>query len=327
MSATASAHAPLITVPYSECNLQLCPIEAAQIPYAPNLAGNVLYLTIFSVALLVNIVLGIWCRTWGYLVSMSFGCILEILGYVGRVQMHFNPFPEDPFLLYLICVTIASIFFTAAVYLCLARIVVVYGENLSILRPRTYTILFIICDFISLVLQAGGGTIVSMADNQAFGDIGLHIMQAGLSFQVASLLVFAALCGLFANACRRRRDERDPNFAELRRLRRFRFFLWSKFPLQQLSEPLYLTAGCCLALSIATMAMLTRCAFRIAELSGGFHGEMWYNEVDYMVLEGAMISICVILLTIGHPGLCFARRYREADFWVRREKRSVDGRH
>lgn len=45
---------------------------------------------------------------------------------------------------YLICVTIASIFFTAAIYLCLARVVVVFGEKLSFLRPRTYTILFII---------------------------------------------------------------------------------------------------------------------------------------------------------------------------------------
>ena len=45
---------------------------------------------------------------------------------------------------YLICVTIASVFLTAAIYLCLARIVIVYGENLSIFRPRTYTILFIV---------------------------------------------------------------------------------------------------------------------------------------------------------------------------------------
>jgi hypothetical protein len=99
MSSTTSAQGPLITVPYSQCTLDLCPIEAAQIPYAPNLAGNVLYLSIFSAALLANLVLGIWYRTWGYLVVMTFGCVLEVLGYVGRVQMHFNPFPEDSFLL------------------------------------------------------------------------------------------------------------------------------------------------------------------------------------------------------------------------------------
>jgi hypothetical protein len=178
MSATTTAHGPIITVPYDECTLQLCPIEAAQITYDPNLAGNVLYLSIFSAALVVNIVLGLWYRTWGYLIGMLLGCVLEVLGYVGRVQMHFNPFPQDPFFLYvlngmslltdrplrsgrkgqrgkdadgyrsvnryLIPVTIASIFFTASIYLCLARIVVVFGEHLSFFRPRTYTILFIL---------------------------------------------------------------------------------------------------------------------------------------------------------------------------------------
>jgi hypothetical protein len=166
MSATASSVLPMITIPYNQCTLDTCPVAAAQLPYAPNLAGNALFLSIFCISLLANLVLGIWCRTWGYLVAMVLGCVLEVLGYVGRVQMHYNPFPEDPFLLsvrslklflatrhwadlesdlrYLICVTIASVFFTAAIYLCLARVVVAYGEKLSILRPRTYTILFIV---------------------------------------------------------------------------------------------------------------------------------------------------------------------------------------
>jgi hypothetical protein len=96
---TASSALPEITIPYSECTLSTCPVEIAQMPYAPNLAGNVLYMSIFSVCLVVNIGIGAWHRTWGYLVSMVFGCVLEVLGYMGRVKMHFNPFPEDPFLL------------------------------------------------------------------------------------------------------------------------------------------------------------------------------------------------------------------------------------
>ena len=45
---------------------------------------------------------------------------------------------------YLICITIAPVFITASIYLCLARIIVVYGEHLSRFRPRFYTITFII---------------------------------------------------------------------------------------------------------------------------------------------------------------------------------------
>jgi hypothetical protein len=99
MSATTTAGNPQITVPYSDCTLELCPLADAQIIYDPNLAGNVLYLALFSFCLLCNLLFGLWFRTWGYLVAMVVGCLLEILGYVGRVQMHFNPFPQNPFLL------------------------------------------------------------------------------------------------------------------------------------------------------------------------------------------------------------------------------------
>lgn len=75
---------------------------------------------------------------------------------------------------------------------------------------------------------------------------------------------------------------------------------------------------------MATIAMLTRCTFRIAELSGGFHGYLWDDEVDYMVLEGAMISLCAILLTLGHPGIGFAGHYHEADFKLRIKKKEEE---
>jgi hypothetical protein len=49
---------------------------------------------------------------------------------------------------YLICLTIAPAFLTAAIYLCLGRIVVAYGQNISRMAPRLYTIIFVTCDFV-----------------------------------------------------------------------------------------------------------------------------------------------------------------------------------
>jgi len=162
MSTTTSSAAPILTVPYDDCTLELCPIIAAQLPYDPNLAGNVLYLSIFSACLVINAVLGVWFRTWSYMIAMLLGCFLEVLGYIGRIQMHYNPFPQGPFFTfalpnskqgearsanfdcrYLIPVTIASIFFTAAIYFTLSRLVVIFGERHSYFRPRTYTVFFI----------------------------------------------------------------------------------------------------------------------------------------------------------------------------------------
>jgi len=100
MTTTTSSVAPLLTVPYEDCTLELCPIIAAQLPYDPNLAGNALYLALFGFCFAVNSVLGIWFRTWSYMIAMLLGCLLEVLGYVGRVEMHYNPFPQNPFFLF-----------------------------------------------------------------------------------------------------------------------------------------------------------------------------------------------------------------------------------
>jgi hypothetical protein len=68
---------------------------------------------------------------------------------------------------------------------------------------------------------------VTMADDLEFSNKGLRVMQAGLAFQVASLLVFIALCAVFMVSCRRRSAEFDPRFHTLQNSRRFRIFLWS----------------------------------------------------------------------------------------------------
>lgn len=80
------------------CTLDLCPIELANFTYVPTLAGNATYLAIFAALLPFQLFFGIRYRTWGFLVGMFGGLVLEIIGYVGRVQLHFNPFPFDPFL-------------------------------------------------------------------------------------------------------------------------------------------------------------------------------------------------------------------------------------
>ena len=44
--------------------------------------------------------------------------------------------------------TIGPVFLGAAVYLCLARVVVLYGQHLSLMQLRSYTLLFCCCDFL-----------------------------------------------------------------------------------------------------------------------------------------------------------------------------------
>lgn len=83
------------------------------------------------------------------------GLALEVLGHTGRVLMHYNPFLKSHFLLYLIPLTLGPVFFAAAIYLCLARLVVVYGQLLSAMKPRSYTLIFCVSFLSDLDIYTG----------------------------------------------------------------------------------------------------------------------------------------------------------------------------
>lgn len=120
---------------------------------------------------------------------------------------------------------------TAAIYLCLSRIVVMYGEEASRIKPRTYTITFISCDFLSLVLQGAGGGITATADDHDTSQIGINIMIAGLATQVISLSVFMILCADFAVRLRRYPNRINTSTIAIRSTFKWKAFLYCKFRL------------------------------------------------------------------------------------------------
>lgn len=104
---------------------------------------------------------------------------------------------------YLICLTIGPAFLAAAIYLCLGRIVVVYGLDVSRVKPRTYSILFITCDFLSLALQAAGGALAATADTRADSDIGVNVMaRVSRSWQIGQMLIVNRLRVSPPRSCR-----------------------------------------------------------------------------------------------------------------------------
>lgn len=237
---------------------------------------------------------------------MFFGLVGEIIGYTGRLLLNQNPFDPtgNDFLIYLVDLTIAPAFLSAAVYLCLARIVVVYGAHLSRFRPRTYTLIFCGFDLFSLILQAAGGGIASSATTASMDQVGINVMIAGLSFQVFSLALFATCCADFAL-----RLYRNPSSWSAKHKSLYESWLFKAF-----------LAGLCLA----TLTIFIRSAFRVAELSGGFHGPLANNEISFMILEGAMIVIAATCLTVFHPGIAFQGVWHEADFSFRSRKGDVE---
>jgi hypothetical protein len=74
-----------------------------------------------------------------------------------------------------------------------------------------------------------------------------------------------------------------------------------------------------LALAVSTIAIFIRSVYRVAELSGGFGGSLANDQATFMVLEGPMVIIAVLAMTVFHPGTCFNAHWETAG-WTLRSK-------
>ncbi|CAH0051305.1 unnamed protein product [Clonostachys solani] len=273
------------------CTLDTCPLSMGIITYQPNIGGNALFLSIFGSLFLVQLYFGIRHKTWSYLAAMVLGLVTEGVGYIGRLQLHNDPFNFNYFLVYLVCLTIGPAFLTAAIYITFARVAYSCDESLLWVRSKTVSIIFMTCDFICLVLQATGGAITSTSGGMTQEALdmrqkGVNVMIGGLSFQVVSLFSFILYAAIYA----------------------WRWHSATKFDSYPVRIPPTHSGirwkSVIFGLAIASGTIFVRCVFRVAELKDGFASSLANDEVAFMILEGTMIAIASLCLTIGHPGLC-----------------------
>ncbi|KAI1306597.1 parasitic phase-specific protein PSP-1 [Xylaria venustula] len=262
--------------PDETCTLDLCPIEYSIFRYRPSLAANATFIALHFVLLLIHLVLGLRLKNWFYSGATMIGCASNIIGYGARVLLWQNPFSFAGFLLQIIFVGSAPVYYSAAIYVTFTRTVEKLDASLSRIKPKLYYIVFITSDFTSLVLQAVGGALSSVSNGT--NAIGVDLALAGLIFQVVTMLLFV---GLLADYLIRYFYDKPLNFVNIR----LRVFLGS--------------------LSLAILLILGRCAYRVAELSEGYSGTLFHNEPLFIGLEGLLIVLAVIALCFGHPGFVF----------------------
>ncbi|KAL1594687.1 hypothetical protein SLS59_008737 [Nothophoma quercina] len=108
-------------------------------------------------------------------------------------MLHDNPFDFNAFLINLVPITIAPVFFCAAIYVQLTQVINRTDRSIAHLNPRLITFIFIPCDIISLVLQGTGGALSAGATTEADTETGVDVSKAGLIFQVVTLVLFLTL--------------------------------------------------------------------------------------------------------------------------------------
>lgn len=209
-----------------------------------------------------------------------------MVGYIGRLLLHNNPFSDTGFEMQICCLIISPAFVSAGIYLTLKHITIAFGEEWSRLRPAWYTYIFITGDLFSLVLQGAGGGIAATADDGSkMLDVGTDLMIAGVVSQVVILSIFGCFLVEYILRTRKRQDHVSADAMALFHNTYFRCFFG--------------------AIIVAYVTIFARCVYRIPELTGGWRSELMRNEPEFIALEGVMIVLAVGALTIFHPGYCF----------------------
>ncbi|OTA08055.1 RTA1-like protein, 7 TM, responds to xenobiotic stimuli [Trichoderma parareesei] len=260
------------------CNLHSCPVEWSIYGYRPSLVANVIFVVLFAIAGIVHLFLGFRWRTWGFTIPVLIGCITEIIGYVGRIILWNNPFSFDGFIIQIVTLTIAPVFYTASIYVTLSQSIMFLDPSLSRFRPQLFYWIFIPFDIVCLVLQAAGGAM--SAEDTGSDQAGVDISQAGLSLQVIVLVAFIVAFGDYM--FRYIRSGRASNWG----WRLTAFFS---------------------GLTTATVLILARCAYRVAELKDGYDGSLIKEEATFIVLEGVFVFLAAVALCFGQPGLGLKR--------------------
>ncbi|CAK7271741.1 hypothetical protein SEPCBS119000_004762 [Sporothrix epigloea] len=287
--------------PNTDCTLAICPVEWSILTYQPSIAASAVFIAFFAIAIVVHAYEGFrWRHTLGsFAVPMILGLLDEIIGYIGRIIMHGNPFSFNGFLIQIICITTGPVFFCAAIYVTLAKTIYYLDLSLARFNPKFFYWFFIPCDVISLAFQAAGGALSSLSTGS--NKTGINMSLFGLSFQVFTLVVFI---GFTADYLYRYHvfhkgltDLPDPG-----RFRIFLFGLWS-----------------------AIILILIRCVYRINELSEGYDGKIFHNEGLFYGLESTMIVLAVYALALGQPGFGLQSATEKPDTVNAVEMNSVEG--
>jgi hypothetical protein len=107
--------------PDANCTLAICPIEWSVYQYRPSIPASAVFLALFSIAMIVHTYLGIRWKQYFFMSFMLLGCLVEIVGYIGRILLHKNPFDFIGFIIQICFITTGPVFYTAAIYVTLSK--------------------------------------------------------------------------------------------------------------------------------------------------------------------------------------------------------------
>ncbi|KAF5537598.1 rta1 domain-containing protein [Fusarium mexicanum] len=218
-------------------------------------------------------------RSW-YFIPFIVGCVVEAIGYTGRVVsagQDAGQWSLGPYVIQALLLLLGPPFFAASIYMVLGRLIrLLQADRHSIVRLNWLTKIFLVGDIVSIIAQAMGGGILSGANSSSQRNKAQAIIITGLFIQLIFFGFFIIVTIIF-----HRRINREPTTASLK----------IRTPWRTLLFILYLSSG----------LIMARSAFRVIEYIMGEDGELMAKEAYIYSFDGLLMLAVTISFGVFHP--------------------------
>ncbi|KAJ7194341.1 RTA1 like protein-domain-containing protein [Mycena pura] len=238
-------------------------------------------------------------RMWWLFPTACLCGLGEVVGWSGRLWSSFSLSLFDPYLMQICCTVISPTPLIAVNFILLSWVVTRLVPCYARLTPIQYTMVFVACDIVALIVQGAGGGIASTAATLDGANMGAHIMLGGIVFQFCAIVVYSVLAADLLYSYSTDRPRRAEPCAA-----------------RGAMDGKLRTMICALALS--TLVLFIRGIYRIVELSGGWSGRVLHTEVYFNVLDGGWSSSRCSRSTLRTRGGCSAPGGRRVRWAMRR---------
>ncbi|KAF7301840.1 RTA1-domain-containing protein [Mycena indigotica] len=239
----------------------------------------------FPLVLIVALSQTFMVRKWGakFMLSMVIGCYTFALGIATRFGLHKNPESRGLYIVEYLFVVLSPCAFIAAEYVLLGRLAAYLRcDSHLLVSPRRITLVFILSDIITFLIQAAGGSVSISTNTLSTAETGAHIFLAGLVLQLVSFLVFTVIFIVF-----------------IYRVRSLEPATWAVDSEKRWYQDWRALAS---AMTLSFIGILTRSAYRVAELSQGYAGPLATNEGLFYGLDTLPLFIAISVYVFAWPG-------------------------
>ncbi|KAH8091067.1 RTA1-like protein [Cristinia sonorae] len=255
-------------------------------PYNPlrYIASNVLTAISFSLVLIVAISQSVLTWRFGgkYMLAMTIACYTFAVGLGLRFGLHAQPESKGIYIAEYLFVVLSPCGFIAANYVLLGRLSGwMKGDAHLWINPRRITLVFVLSDVVTFLIQAAGGG-VSINNDPRIALKGSRIFLAGLVLQLLSFIIFSILYVRF-----------------LWRVRKYEPAIWTRDSGISWFKDWRSLAG---ALIISCIGILIRSVYRTVELSQGYHGTLATSETFFYALDTLPLFVAITIFLPFWPG-------------------------